>query len=123
MNKVIKNFTDLEIYQLAEEIVLDINKLCDSKRDQIKKWKLLNHLVDCAVSIASNIAEGFGRSPKEFGRYLQIALGSVAELETQLEIAYRIDYISDDQHEELTEELTIIGKQLNALQRRVLNTE
>jgi four helix bundle protein len=73
-----------------------------------------------SVSIASNIAEGFNRSSKEFARFLQIALGSAAELETQIEIATRIGYISGEQYASLTKELAIVGKQLTSLRQSVL---
>ena len=118
----IKSYRDLDVWRRAVGFSVRIYRTT-SEFPTSEAFGLTFQMRRSSVSIASNIAEGFGRSPKEFGRYLQIALGSVAELETQLEIAYRIDYISDDQHEELTEELTIIGKQLNALQRRVLNTQ
>ena len=72
-----------------------------------------------SVSIASNIAEGFGRSTKEFARFVEIARGSLAELETQAEIAFRVHYLVETQYAELTEKLTRLGKQLNVFHQRI----
>jgi four helix bundle protein len=67
----------------------------------------------CAVSIPSNIAEGCGRnSNKDFSRFLDIALGSSFELETQLIIASRRNYFSTS---EIFEDLNLIQKKINAL--------
>jgi four helix bundle protein len=69
-----------------------------------------------AISIPSNIAEGHAReSTREFLRFLSIALGSVAELETQLELAHRLGYIGLTERSELQEQAAEIGKMLHGL--------
>jgi four helix bundle protein len=56
------------------------------------------------VSIGSNIAEGCGRGgTRDFVRFLEIALGSAAEIEFQLRIAYRLGYVGESEHEEVSE--------------------
>jgi four helix bundle protein len=71
----------------------------------------------CAVSIPSNIAEGCSRdSEREFSRFIQIALGSSFELETQLLIAKKRKYFNDDSIFYLLE---IIQKRLNALNNKL----
>jgi four helix bundle protein len=71
-----------------------------------------------AISIPSNIAEGAGRhSAKELVQYLNVARGSLAELETQLELAVRLGYIERDA--ELLRQVTIVGKLLTGLRRSV----
>lgn len=63
---------------------------------ETEKCALSSQLKRSAISIPSNIAEGFGRKGnKELVQFLYISLGSLAELETQLEIAFRISYLSD----------------------------
>jgi len=63
---------------------------------------LSNQLQRAAVSIASNIAEGASRtSPVEFAHFLEIAIGSAFEVETQLTIAYQRDYISKETFQQI----------------------
>ena len=69
-----------------------------------------------SVSIASNIAEGAGRrSNKEYMHFLFIGVGSAFEIETQLLIAMRVNYLSGKVYDEFCEKLLIIEKQLNEL--------
>jgi len=75
-----------------------------------------------AVSIPSNIAEGQARrSTKEFLRFLSYNLGSLAELETQLELAKRLEYGSDNVSL-LLKQLNLLGKKLQCLKRSVRST-
>ena len=75
-----------------------------------------------AVSIPSNIAEGQARdSTKEFLRFLSYALGSLAELETQLELAWRLDY-GKGEVPELLVQVNLLGKKLHCLQRSIRST-
>ena len=69
-----------------------------------------------AVSIASNIAEGYERgSDKDFIRFLLIAKGSLSELRTQFEIAKEITYVNDETFEKLEEHCNKIGAMLSKL--------
>jgi len=85
-------------------------------------YGLTNQIRRAAVSVPSNIAEGYGRSNREFGRFLAIARGSLAELETQLEIARRVSYLPQNNFDTINSELTILSKQLNILSQRVQTT-
>ena len=65
----------------------------------------------CAVSIPSNIAEGFRRYyNKEYKQFLYITLGSCAELETQVMISHELEYIKEEIKEEITEKIQYICK-------------
>jgi four helix bundle protein len=78
------DFRNLEVWQLSFTTVELIYKLTFSLPDN-EKFGLVTQIQRCAVSIPSNIAEGSGRtSDKEFIHFLNIALGSSYELETQL---------------------------------------
>lgn len=114
----IRSFRDLDVWQRAVDFAADIYGTTE-KFPSIESYGLAAQMRRASVSIASNIAEGFGRSSKEFSRYLQIALGSVAELETQIEIARRVGILTKEESYELETELTIIGKQLTVLRKRV----
>jgi four helix bundle protein len=75
-----------------------------------------------AVSIPSNIAEGHAReSTKEYLQHLSIAQASLAELETQLEIAKQLNYISEEGATRLLEKITSLGRQLFVLRNALVN--
>ena len=68
------------------------------------------------VSIPSNISEGYGRSSTtDLVRFLYIAKGSTNELETQLEISFRLKYLNEEVFEGLKSEIIIVSKMLNSL--------
>jgi four helix bundle protein len=83
-----------------------------------ERYGLASQLQRAAVSVPSNIAEGHTRHHlKEYLNHLSIAQASLAELDTQLEIAIRLDYISPDKSADIREHLDSLGKQLRALRR------
>ena len=83
---------DLEVWKLSMDLVIKIYKITKSFPEN-EKFALTNQICRAAVSIPSNIAEGCGRgTDKDTLRFLDIALGSSAELETQLLIAETLNY-------------------------------
>ena len=83
MTEKIKNFQDLRIWQIGIEVVKDIYILT-KKFPKEELYGLISQMRRSAISIPSNIAEGFRRyHNKEYKQFLYIALGSCAELETQ----------------------------------------
>ncbi|WP_289021485.1 four helix bundle protein [uncultured Salegentibacter sp.] len=88
-----KSHKDLTVYKTSIDLVIDIYNI--SKRfPEVEKFGLISQIRRAAVSVPSNIAEGAARnSKKEFIRFLYISLGSVAEIETQLEIASKLDFM------------------------------
>lgn len=90
-----KSHKDLTVYKTSIDLVIDIYQLSQNFPDS-EKFGLTSQIRRASVSIPSNISEGAARnSKKEFIRFLYIALGSMAEIETQLEIAYRLKFIKD----------------------------
>ncbi|MDX1718643.1 MAG: four helix bundle protein [Salegentibacter mishustinae] len=90
-----KSHKDLTVYKTSIDLVIDIYQQSQNFPDS-EKFGLTSQIRRASVSIPSNISEGAARSSKkEFIRFLYIALGSVAEIETQLEIAYRLKFIKD----------------------------
>jgi four helix bundle protein len=74
-----------------------------------------------AVSIPSNIAEGFRRKhAKEYRQFLGIALGSCGELETQLEVARRLAYLDKEQYQKLVEELEYLCRMTQTLMGKLV---
>jgi four helix bundle protein len=96
-DKIIKSrsYKDLEVWKLSIELVKEIYRITE-KFPPSEIYGLTNQMRRAAVSIPSNIAEGQERnSAKEFRQFLAIALGSVAEIETQLIIAKEIHYLTE----------------------------
>jgi four helix bundle protein len=93
--KVVKTHRDLDVWKNGIELVKKIYILTkDSPKEEI--YTLTSQIRRSAISIPSNIAEGAARnSKKEFIQFLYIALGSAAELETQLIVAKELGYIKD----------------------------
>ena len=111
-----KTHRDLKVWQDSILLVTEIYKLT-KEFPSSENYGLTSQIQRSAVSIPSNIAEGAARnSTKEFAYYLSIALGSLAELETQLIIAKNIKYISDEQYTFIADKFIEIRKMLNGLQ-------
>ncbi len=86
-----------------------------------EKFGLVSQMNRCAVSIPSNIAEGSSKSSnKHFKQYLEIALGSSFELETQLILAYNEKYISEEIFKQLEEKINRIQKMISGFQSRLV---
>ena len=93
-----KSHKDLEVWKESMNLVVDIYELTKTFPAE-EKFGLTSQIRRSAISIPSNIAEGAGRKgTKELLQFLYIALGSLAELETQIEIAQRIKYIQTTEH-------------------------
>ncbi|MGQ2982653.1 four helix bundle protein [Flavobacterium sp.] len=90
-----KTFRDLMIWQKAMALVTKCYKKT-SKFPKEELFALTSQLKRCSVSIPSNIAEGYGRGTnKDYHRFLNIAMGSLFEFQTQIEIAYDLEYINE----------------------------
>jgi len=78
-----------------------------------ERYGLTSQLRRCAVSVPSNISEGAGRATKpQFKRFLEFSMGSINEAQTQLELASRFKYISDDICGQLLDEALQIYKMI-----------
>jgi four helix bundle protein len=108
-----KRFEDLEVWISAKNLAVLIYKL--SEEGNFKKdFGLKDQLRRAAVSIVSNIAEGFERNGnKEFIQFLSIAKGSAGEIRAQLFIAKDLNYLNEKQFNELNIQVTAISKMLS----------
>lgn len=110
---------DLHVWKVAVDFVTTIYKTTGSFPPS-ELFGLTNQMRRAAVSIPSNIAEGAGRkSPKEFCQFLSFALGSIAELETQLIISGNLKYISQNHQDELLKTLSEIRKMTLGLKKAI----
>ena len=87
-------------------------------------YGLTNQLRRAAVSIPSNIAEGQARTHvKEYLHFISTAKGSLAEVQTQLEIAARLSYITPEQPQPIPEQADALSRQLYALRNKLAERE
>jgi four helix bundle protein len=114
----IKSYRDLQVWQRAMALCVHLYRLTESF-PTTEHYGLTGQMRRAAVSIPSNIAEGHRRPTRDFARFLLIALGSAAELSTQIEIAQRIGYLSLSDCESLQEEIAVLERQLNSLTSRL----
>jgi len=107
----------LKAWQLAMEIAVEIYRITENFPAG-ERFGLTSQLRKSAVSISSNIAEGAGgQTGKEFINFLHIARGSLSELDTQLELAKRLEYIDHASWETLDDKLVEEDKVLSGLIR------
>ena len=115
MSEKITSFRDLRIWQESMNLVEKIYA-ATKKFPNAETYGLSSQIQRAAVSVPSNISEGFRRKHnREYRQFLNISLGSCGEVETQLEIAKRLGYISDDKYTELNEALEYLCKMIQAL--------
>lgn len=105
----------LVAWQKAMELVTEIYRVTrDFPKDEL--YGLVSQLRRAAVSVPSNLAEGYGRnSRKEFHQFVGVARGSLAEVETQIEIAKNLHYVSQESCSELLSRVDEVGRVLTGL--------
>ena len=119
MTEKIRNFRDLDIWKKGIEIVKDIYTAV-SGFPKSECYGLTSQMQRCSVSIPSNIAEGFNRfHNKEYRQFLYMALGSCAELETQIEIAMELKYIDEQKKTNFLEKLDHESRMLRNLIKKL----
>jgi four helix bundle protein len=112
-----RSYQDLRVWKEAVDFVNEVY-LITAKFPSTEIYGLTNQIRRAAVSIPSNIAEGQGRnSPKEFRQFLGIALGSIGEVETQLIISEKIEYLSQNELIPLLTRLDDFRKMLKSLSK------
>jgi four helix bundle protein len=119
----VNSFRDLRVWQVGMDLVEEMYHLTDSFPKH-ETFGLASQMRRAAVSVPSNIAEGHTREhTKEYLHHLSMAHASLAELETQLEIAKRLGYVPADQFGELLERFRSLGRQLYSLRNALLKSE
>ncbi len=118
----IRSFTDLIVWQRGHSFVLEIYKTT-SFFPKEELFGLTSQMKRAVISITSNIAEGFVRhSKKEKVQFYYIALGSTAELQSQLLIAKDLQFITSERFNFLFEKIVEISKLTNSLIRSIVNS-
>ena len=111
----IKSFTDLVAWQEAHKLALSIYKTTGNFPSK-ETYSLVDQMRRCAISISSNIAEGFSRqSKKEKLQFFYVSLGSLTELQNQLLIAKDVDYLPKQEFFSQAERTVKVSKLINGL--------
>ena len=123
----IGNYRELRVWRHGMALVEQVYRLTGEFPAQ-ENYGLTSQMRRAAVSIPSNIAEGFVReSTREYLQHLSVAQASLAELETQIEIAARLEYLPRAVSMDVLEGTVSLSRQLfalrNALQRRINQAE
>jgi four helix bundle protein len=118
---VLKNYRELKVWQKAYQFCIEIYKSTKTfPREEI--YGLTSQIRRAAVSVPSNIAEGYGRkTTREYVQALYIAYGSNCELETQILLSADLGYIKADKLEKLQEDIGDIERMLKGLIKSLEN--
>ena len=122
MEKEIKSFRDLIIWQRGISLVKDVyEETRNFPKEEL--YGITTQIRRSAISIPSNISEGHIRQHRaEFRQFLNIALGSLAELETQIIIARELNYLSIEKSENLIDQMSSLGKMMRGLMKKLIKT-
>lgn len=110
-----KSYRELRVWSAGIRLVKDVYR-ASSQFPGDERFGLTSQIRRAAVSVPSNIAEGHEREgTREFLHHLSIALASLAEVETQLEIAHELEFLDEETHRSLLADCGELGKQMNRL--------
>jgi four helix bundle protein len=119
----IQSYRDLLVWQKGMELVRGVYRITRGFPDE-EKYGLASQLRRAGVSIPSNIAEGYGRnSTNDYVRFLRMAVGSLYEVQTQLEIAVSEKMISAEAHASLMELANELERMLVSLVKKLANSK
>ena len=114
------SFRDLRVWQGGIDLVESVYRATQTFPKH-ELYGLASQMQRAAVSVSSNIAEGHTRaSSKEYLHHVSIAQESLSELQTQLEIAVRLDYCSYEQYDQLFDQAASVSRQLYALRNALM---
>ena len=114
------SFRDLRVWQAGIDLVESVYRVTPAFLKH-ELYGLAGQMQRAAVSVPSNIAEGHTRAHnKEYLHHVSIAQASLAELQTQLEIAMRLDYCSREQYDHLFGQAASVSRQLYALRNALM---
>lgn len=110
-----RNFREYDIWVDSMSLAKQLYTISLNFPDY-EKFGLIAQIKRAVTSIPSNIAEGSAKtSPKDFGRFLEISLGSCFELETQIELAFSFQFITMEIYKEIKEKVISLEKRISAL--------
>ena len=119
---VCKGFRDLEVWQKGMDLAVEVYRIMKVFPRE-EQFGLTSQMRRAAASIPADIAEGQARSHgREFQRFVSMALGSDAELQTHLELAVRLEYLEEATGTQLQEKTNTMARMLQGLHRSLNST-
>ena len=117
----ISSFRDLRVWQAGMDLVVDVYRVTETF-PRAEMFGLAAQMQRAAVSVPSNIAEGHTRAyTREYLHHVAIAHASLAELQTQLDVALRLGFVDPGAQLKLATQASSLSKQLNALRTALAN--
>lgn len=111
---MIKSYQDLDVWRSAMDLAVEIYELTkDFPGDE--KYGLTSQLRRAVVSIPSNIAEGYRGTRPNYARHCRLAHGSLAEVETQMALAYRLSYLRQEKYIDVASKLDELSRRIYRL--------
>jgi len=118
-DKIVRTYQDLRVWQQAMDLTVDVYA-ATKQLPASEQFGLVAQMRRAAVSVPSNIAEGFGRETAAmFAHFLRTAQGSLKELETQLLLCRRLELLDTASSDAILEKCDGVGKMLGGLMRSV----
>ena len=115
------SYRDLDVWQKAMDLVLECYKLAQ-RFPSDERYGLISQIQRATVSVPANIAEGQARQyAKEFIHHLSIAQGSLAEVETYIQLAERLGYVSEEQVQGILNYTDQVARMIAGLQKSLKN--
>ncbi len=115
VKKKIESHRDLLVWQKSMDLIVAIYRITQ-KLPSYEQFGLTSQLRRAAVSIPSNIAEGYGRqSSGNYRQFLSVSRGSLLEVETQIELCVRLGYLTQPDTVSILAEITELSKMLTSL--------
>ena len=112
---MLRNYKDLQVWQKAYQLCLEVYK-ATGEFPKHELYGITSQIRRAAVSIPSNIAEGYGRkTTKEYIQFLYVAYGSICELETQVLLSGDLGYFSRGESQKLQDRIAEVERMLKAL--------
>ena len=113
------NFRKLDIWIKSVSLVTDVYKLTNTFPSQ-ERFGLISQMQRAAVSVPTNIAEGSAKSSnKDFARFLEISIGSLLELETELLISFNLEYVNLEKHSVLQNQIVELQKMITGFKNKL----
>ena len=115
----LQSYQELKVWQRGMDLVVECYEVSE-QLPATERYELARQIRRSAVSVPSNIAEGYGREHLgDYVRFLSVANGSLKELETQILIAKRLAFIDIEHSEPLLQRTAEVGRMLTALRRKL----